>query len=201
MLTEAFTRILADEFEIVGAVADGRELLEAAPGLAPDLIVLDVSMPRLNGIEAARELRTLLPETEIVVITMHQDPQLVADAWNAGARGFVTKSAAASELVTALRTVLAGDRYLTPVIPKERVAELLQRSDSRGGSRLTPRQRQVLQLLAEGMSMKQVGYELGLSTRTVQHHKYKIMEEQGIDSNAALHQLAIEERLIDPPSP
>jgi len=196
MLADAFTRILADDYEVVGTVADGRELLEAAPELAPDAILLDVSMPRLNGLDAARQLRDILPETALVIITMHADPQVAADARQAGVLGFVTKSAAASELKTALARALEGIPYLTPLVPADRVEALLKRAKSRGRARLTPRQREVLQLIAEGMSMKQVGYELNLSTRTVQHHKYKIMEEQGIDSNAALLQLARDEHLI-----
>ena len=199
MLADAFARILADEYDVVGTVSDGRELLEAAPGLAPDAIVLDVSMPRLNGLDAARRLRELLPEVALVVVTMHGDPQVAAEARLAGVAGFVTKSAAATELKAALAAALRGETYLTPLIPEERVDELVRRTTKRSGSRLTPRQREVLQLLAEGLSMKQVAYELGLSTRTVQHHKYRIMEEQGIDSNAGLLQLAVEERLVDRP--
>jgi DNA-binding NarL/FixJ family response regulator len=199
MLADAFERILAPDYEIVGTVADGRELVEVAPALAPDAIVLDVSMPRLNGLDAARQLKQLVPNAALVIITMHSDPKVAADAREAGVLGFVTKSAAASELRTALAAALEGRPYLTPLVPADRVEALLKRAKSRGRSRLTPRQRQVLQLLAEGMSMKQIGYELDLSTRTIQHHKYKIMEEQGIDSNAGLLQLAIEEHLIDAP--
>ena len=199
MLADAYTRILADEFEVVGVVGDGRELLEVAPTLTPDVILLDISMPRLNGLDAARSLRQVLPDVVIVVVTMHQDAQLAASAFQAGVAGYVTKSAAASELRTALVASLAGERYLTPLISHDQVEALMKRTTTRGGGRLTQRQREVLQLLAEGKSMKQVAFELGLSTRTVQHHKYKIMEEQGIDSNAGLLQLAIEERLIDTP--
>jgi DNA-binding NarL/FixJ family response regulator len=199
MLADAFARVLGDDYEVVGTVADGRELLEKAPDLAPDAILLDVSMPRLNGLDAARQLRELLPNTALVVITMHKDPQVAADARLAGAAGFVTKSAAASELKAALQAVLAGGTYLTPLVPHDRVEQLMHRVVVREGSRLTPRQREVLQLLAEGKSMKQVGSELGLSTRTVQHHKYKIMKEQGIDTNAGLLQLAIDEHLVERP--
>jgi len=197
MLADAFARVLGDDYEVVGTVADGRELLEKAPDLAPDAILLDVSMPRLNGLDAARQLREMLPNTALVVITMHKDPQVAADARLAGAAGFVTKSAAASELKAALHAVLAGGTYLTPLVPHDRVEQLMHRVVVREGSRLTPRQREVLQLLAEGKSMKQVGYDLGLSTRTVQHHKYKIMKEQGIDTNAGLLQLAIDEHLVE----
>lgn len=197
MLADAFARVLGDDYEVVGTVADGRELLEKAPDLAPDAILLDVSMPRLNGLDAARQLREMLPNTALVVITMHKDPRVAADARLAGAAGFVTKSAAASELKAALHAVLAGGTYLTPLVPHDRVEQLMHRVGVREGSRLTPRQREVLQLLAEGKSMKQVGYDLGLSTRTVQHHKYKIMKEQGIDTNAGLLQLAIDEHLVE----
>ena len=156
-------------------------------------------MPRLNGLDAARQLRELLPEVAIVVVTMHADPQIAASARRAGATAFVTKAAAASELRAAVAAVLKGEVYLTPLIDREQVHALLRRREKRAGARLTPRQREVLQLLAEGRLMKQVARELGLSARTVAHHKYKIMAEQGIDSNAGLVQLAIEERLIPGP--
>jgi len=201
MLADAFSRILSDEYDVVGIVSDGRALVEQAPQLAPDAILLDISMPKLNGLDAARELKSMLPDVALVIITMHGDPQVAANAQLAGASGFVTKSAAASELKAALKTVLEGGSYLTPLVSSEGVDKFLRRATKRRGARLTPRQRQVLQLLAEGLSMKQVGYELDLSTRTIQHHKYKIMEEQGIDSNAGLVQLAIELHLIDPPAP
>jgi len=199
MLAEAYARVLAEDYDVVGTVADGRELIQVAPGLAPDVILLDVSMPKLNGLDAARHLREMLPDVPLVIVTMHSDPQVAADARQAGVAGFVTKSAAASELRAALSAVLAGETYLTPLVSRDRVDALVHRQTGRRGARLTPRQREVLQLLAEGLSMKQVGHELGLSARTVQHHKYKIMQEQGIDSNAGLLQLAIEQHLIDGP--
>ena len=199
MLAEAFERILGDEYEVVGVVADGRELVEQAPGLDPDAVLLDISMPRLNGLDAARQLKEMLPETALVVVTMHKDPQVAADALRAGVAGFVTKSAAASELKAALAAALSGDTYVTPQLPRDQVDAFLRRTTVRAGKRLTPRQREVLQLLAEGRSMKQVAYDLGLSARTVAHHKYKMMKEQGIDSNAGLIQLAIEEHLVPGP--
>ena len=197
MLADAMTRILADDYEVVGIVGDGRELLEAAPRLNPDAIVLDISMPRLNGIDAARSLKEQYPDVALVIVSMHKDPKIVADAQRAGVAGYVTKSAAASELRSALATVLGGGTYLTPLVDQAQVNTHLRQATTRAGSRLTRRQREVLQLLAEGLAMKQVAHQLGLSTRTVQHHKYKIMEEQGIDSNAGLHQLAIDEHLIE----
>ena len=199
MLADAFERILESEYEIVAKVADGRELVEQAHALAPDAIVLDVSMPRLNGLDAARQLQEIAPAVGLVIVTMHGDPQVAADARLAGARGFVTKSAAASELREAVAAVLAGSTYLTPGLDAAEVDARARRASKRAGARLTPRQREVLQLLAEGRVMKQVAAELGLSTRTVAHHKYKIMEQQGIDSNAGLVQLAIEEKLIPGP--
>ena len=199
MLAEAFERILAENYEVIGKVADGRELIDAAVRLKPDVIVLDISMPRLNGLDAARKLGKLLPETAMVVVTMHADPQVAAEARRAGIAGFVTKSAAASELRAAVEAALAGRSYLTPLMPADQVEVAFRRASKRDGSRLTPRQREVLQLLAEGRVMKQVAAELGLSVRTVAHHKYKIMDEQGIDSNTGLVQLAIEERLIAGP--
>jgi len=199
MLADAFERVLAEDCDVIAKVGDGRELLEVAPTLQPDLILLDVSMPRLNGIDATRQLKELLPDVALVVVTMHAHPQVAADAIRAGASAFVTKSSAATELRTAVLAALKGETYLTPLVSRERVDQELRRTQKREGSRLTPRQREVLQLLAEGRVMKQVALELGLSPRTVAHHKYKIMAEQGIDSNAGLVQLAIEERLIPAP--
>jgi DNA-binding NarL/FixJ family response regulator len=199
MLLDALERVLSDSYDVVGRVEDGRELLESAPTLAPDVIVLDISMPRLNGLDAARQLKAQLPDVRLVVVTMHKDPQIAADARLAGVSAFVTKSAAVSELNTAVAAVLRGERYLTPQVSQERVDELIRKRQKRSGARLTQRQREVLQLLAEGHGMKQVARELGLSARTVAHHKYKIMEEQAIDSNAGLIRLAIEERLVSRP--
>lgn len=200
MLADAYERVLTPACEIVGKVEDGRALLAAADELRPDVVVLDISMPRLNGLDAARLLKEQQPDVQVVVVTMHKDPKIAAQARRAGASAFVTKSAAASELESAVTAVLSGETYLTPLVSGEQVDALLRRDRVRSGSRLTPRQRQVLQLLAEGRVMKQVALELGLSTRTVAHHKYKIMSEQDIDSNAGLIQLAIEEGLIPPPA-
>lgn len=192
----ALETLLESEYEVVGKVGDGRELLKVAPELRPDVIVLDISMPRLNGMDAARQLLDSLPDVRLVFLTMHQEPARVAEALQAGALGYVLKASAVSELYEAVASALEGKIYVTPLVPRDKVDALLARPGREGG-RLTPRQREVLQLLAEGLIMKQVARELGVTPRTVAFHKYRIMEEQGIDSNAGLVQLAIEEGLID----
>lgn len=199
LLADAYEGILGDGYVVVGKFEDGRRLLEDAVALRPDVVVLDISMPRLNGLEAATRLRELVPAARLVFVTMHKDARMAARALDAGAAGYVLKSSAASELLEAVSAVLQGDTYVTPLLSPAEI-EAARRVPAREGRRLTPRQREVLQLLAEGKLMKQVARELGLSTRTVAHHKYALMREQGIDSNAELVQLAIAEGLIEPPA-
>ena len=200
LLADAYEGILGERCQVVGKVGDGRELLTQASELRPDVIVLDISMPRLNGLEAAKRLKEILPEARLVFVTMHKDARMAARALDAGASAYVPKASAASELVDAVTCVLRGETYVTPRLKSSEI-ESARRLPTREGRRLTPRQREVLQLLAEGKLMKQVARELGLSTRTVAHHKYTLMREQGLESNAELVQLAIEEGLIAPPTP
>src|SRR5271168_1336614 len=196
MVVDAFRRLLEPEFHIVGTASDGLELLNSAPNLHPEVVVVDLGLPLLNGVEAGRELKKLLPQTKILVVTVNEDP-VVADAvlgeW---ASGYLLKKCTGSELVKALREILMGRSYVTTLMSRRSTDNLLPRPATRGQKSLTPRQRQVLQLLAEGRSMKEAAYLLNLATRTVAFHKYKIMASLGMRSNSELLRLAIREHLI-----
>jgi DNA-binding NarL/FixJ family response regulator len=196
LLLEAFRRMLEPAVEVVGAVADGAALVEQALRLEPDLVVADVSMPRMNGLEAARRLRGELPRTRVVFLTVNEDPQLAAEAFALGASGYLLKSSTATELRQAIRSVLAGRRYLSQrlaggdpdALPAAATAD-------RPLEQLTLRERDVLKLLAEGLTMKQIGAELGIATRTVAFHKYRMMESLGLRTSAELVSFAVENRL------
>jgi DNA-binding NarL/FixJ family response regulator len=198
ILAEGLRGLLEPEFEVVGVVADGRELVAVARKHRPDVIVADVTMPSLNGIEAAAQLRNVGVEAKVVFLTMHRDVGYARRAMEVGAAGFVLKHSAASELVTAVREALRGRTYVTPMI----AGELLQSyrdGDSRPhdpGHRLTARQREVLQLFAEGRSAKEVAAVLKLSTRTAEVHKARILEALGLRTTAELVQYAIRNGII-----
>jgi DNA-binding NarL/FixJ family response regulator len=186
------------DYEIVATVGDGRSLVRVAAELRPHLIIVDVSMPLLNGLDAGQQIKELLPSVKLVYLTMNHDADLAAEAFRRGASGYLLKTCAASELAIAVREVLRGKSYLSPMIAKDTV-EFLLRQDKKlveEGERLTERQREVLQLLAEGKCMKEVASELNLTTRTVAFHKYRIMEVLNTKSNAQLVQYAIRHHLI-----
>jgi DNA-binding NarL/FixJ family response regulator len=183
VVLEGLRRILNRfEFEVVGAVRDGRALVEAAANLRPDIIVADVSMPSLNGIEAARQIRKLGVKSKIVFLTMHPETMYAMEAMKAGASGYVLKSEAGEELITAIREVLEGRTYVTPSLAEPVMHALQARRKSARGTtdRLTLRQREVLQLLAEGKQAKEIAALLHVSYRTVEFHKYRIMAALGI---------------------
>ncbi len=190
--------ILEPEFELVGTVQDGRALLKAARELRPDVIVVDISMPLLNGIEAVRQLKKANDRPKVVFLTMHPDVTYATRAFEAGASGFVLKHSAPAELVTAIREALQGRTYVTPMI----AGELMRSYQDGSGKRkdpirtLTPRQREVLQLLAEGHSAKDAAAILGISPRTAEFHKYRMMQELGIRTNAELMQYAIKHGVV-----
>lgn len=198
ILAEGLRGLLEPEFEVVAVVADGRELVAAAKKHRPNVIVADVSMPSLNGIDAAEQLRDAGVKTKVVFLTMHRDIAYARRAMAAGALGFVLKHSAASELLTAVREALQGQTYLTPLI----AGELLQSyRDSEGSLRaaapqLTTRQREVLQLFAEGHSAKEVAAVLKISTRTAEYHKARLLEALGLQSTAELVQHAIRQGII-----
>lgn len=197
LLLEAFQKLLEPDYEVVGTVADGRALLSAAPKLKPDVIVLDISMPLLNGLDAGQQLKKMMPEVKLIFLTMNEDTDLAAEAFRVGASGYLLKNSAASELQKAIQEALRGRSYVTPLVTRGMVGSLLRRPKGRRAShRLTPRQREVLQLLAEGHSMKEVAAILHVTPRTVAFHKYSMMEELGFKNSAALIRFAIKQRIV-----
>ena len=196
LLLGAFEKLLAAECEVVGQVSDGRALVAAAEKLRPDLIVLDISMPLLNGLEAGRQIKQTLRNIKLVFLTMNEDPDLAAEAFRAGASGYLLKRSAVSELMTAIREVMQGRSYVTPLITQGLVGSLLNAEEGKPSSDLTPRQREVLQLLAEGRSMKEVASVLNLTPRTVAFHKYRMMEQLKIKSTAELIQYAVKHHIV-----
>lgn len=196
MVIEGLRSLLEDKgHHVVGVVSDGRALVAAAPELKPDVIILDISMPFMNGLDAAERLKQLLPKVKIVFLTMKDDPNLAAAVLSSGPVGFVLKHSAASELLTAITAVLDGKSYVTPRLKPENWA--VRESRARQFSKdLTPRQREVLQLLAEGRPMKEVGSILSVSEKTVMFHKYQIMRSFNLKSNADLVLLALKQGLI-----
>ena len=192
--------MLQKDFEIVGAVEDGRALVKEAKRLAPDVVIMDISMPMLNGVEATRQLRQSLPRTKVVVLTMHGDVTYATEALEAGASGYVLKNSPSEEIKTAIRKVLAGKTYVSPGIAQEVLPFRLTGSNQikRQVSQLTPRQREVVQLLAEGRTGKDVADLLCISPRTVEFHKYKLMQELGLQSSAELIRYAMKHGIISP---
>ena len=197
LVAEAFKRLLEPEFEVVGTVGDGRALLREAPELRPDVVLVDLNMPLLNGLDASEQLKQLLPRTKIIVLTMNEDAEIAHETLHRWASGYLLKKSAGSELLKAVREVLNGVKYVTPALENQ-LAELIS-GDSRADTAraLTPRQREVLQLLAEGHTMKEAAAILNVATRTVAFHKYRIMQEFGLENNSDLLRLAIRQRLVN----
>lgn len=197
LLLEAFKRLLEPEFEVVAAVTNGRTLLRAALEHKPEIIVADIGMPELNGIEAGRQIRKALPAVRIVYLTMHADPALAAQAFRYGASGYLLKSSAAAELTKAIHSVAAGRTYLTPLVANGDLNALLNETETRTGlAALSSREREVLQLLAEGRSMKQIAGSLNITPRTVAFHKYRIMAALRLKTTADLVQFAIKNGIV-----
>ena len=196
LLVDAVRRLLEPEFEIVGTASNGRELLAAVPKLLPDIVIVDLGLPLLNGMDAGRELKKLLPRTKIVVVTMSEDSAIAGVALRSFASGYLLKKSAGVELTYALRRILLGKTYVTPAMARKLTADFIRDPGIPVPKLLTPRQRQVLQLLAEGRTMKETANVLNLTTRTVAFHKYRIMEDFGMRSNSELYKLAIRERLV-----
>ena len=199
LVAEALKSLLAPEFDLVGVVEDGRALVEAAGKLRPDVIVADVTMPNLNGIDALVRLRQGGDRVPVVFLTMHRDATFARRALDAGASGFVLKHSAPAELVTAIRAALEGRTYLTPQLAGEVLSGMKQGPERAADpvASLTPRQREVLQLLAEGCSAKEIAAKLAISARTVEFHKYQMMETLGLHTNAELIHFAIKHGLVE----
>lgn len=200
MVVEGLKSLLESEFNLIEIAEDGVQLVEAAMRLSPDVILADITMPRLNGIEALEQLRSLNCTAKVVILTMHKDATYAARALRAGASGFVLKHSASSELVTAIREALAGRTYVTPALEEtlNEWSDSRSRTETDGVFDLTPRQREVLQLFAEGRSAKEVAYSLHISTRTAENHKARIMKLLGLSTTADLVQYALRHQIIAP---
>lgn len=200
IVLEGIGKILEEHFDLVGKAEDGRALLESAQRLRPDAVVIDIGMPLLNGIDAARQLAKNVPQTKIVFLTMHADPAYVSEAFEAGASGYVLKQSAGSELVFALLEVLHGRYYVTPRVARDVVGGFLRgergRPDVPSAPRLTDRQREVLQLVAEGQSVKEIAATLDVSVKTVEFHKRRLMDQLGVRTTAGLTKYALTHGLI-----
>jgi len=198
LVTEALVGLLAPRFDVVATVADGHALLEVVRDLEPDVAIVDIAMPMLNGLDAARHIRQSTPACRMIFLTMAQDPDLAAEAFRVGALGFLLKTSAGWELVQAVESALRGNRYVTPSLQRALQEAPLEHPEASAHAELTTRQREVLRLLASGQSMKQVARELGVSRRTVAFHKYQVMGKFHLASNAELVQFAIRQGVIGP---
>jgi DNA-binding NarL/FixJ family response regulator len=198
IVAEGLAALLKEHFTLLGTVSDGRALLSASAKLIPDVIVADISMPLLNGLDAVRQIRTTRPNAKIVILTMHVEPQLAIEAFRAGALGYVLKTSAGEELIAAIREAAQGRAYLSSLIAKDLIDILIEAKSPTPGEEgpLTARQREVLQLVAEGRTMKEVASILHISQRTAESHKYEIMRVLGLETTAALVQYAIRNKLI-----
>jgi DNA-binding NarL/FixJ family response regulator len=195
IVMEGLVSLLKDEFDVVGAVGDGQALLESARRLRPDVIVTDISMPGLSGLDVLRRLKSEHPDCKVVVLTMHDNAEMAARAIRDGASAFLLKLAAGDELVTAIRQTLQGRMYLSPAVTRDVMAHMVAPATD-GGVHLTQRQGEVLRLIAEGRRMKEIAAILDLSPRTVETHKYEMMQALGLHSTAELVRYAIQHRLI-----
>ena len=199
LLAQALEHLLQAEFDVVGTVPDGRALLKAAGELSPDVAVVDIGMPLLNGLDAAEQLKALHPSIKVIFLTQNREPRFAVEAFRRQASGYLLKDSAASELTTAIREALRGNTYVSPSIAKGMLDEVTGPEVSHVTLReLSAREREVLQLLAEGKLMKEVAAVLDISPRTVEFHKYRIMELLRVKTNAELVQQAIKLGLIAP---
>lgn len=199
LIAQALAHLLRAEFDVVGTVSDGRALLTAAGELSPDVVVVDIGMPLLNGLDAGEQLKALHPHVKVIYLTQNREPRFAVEAFRRNASGYLLKDSAASELTTAIRDALRGKSYVSPLIAKGMLDEEWTPQGAHTMLRgLSAREREVLQLLAEGKSMKEVAALLHISPRTVEFHKYRIMEHLGVKTNAELVQQAIKLGLIAP---
>lgn len=198
MVAEALRSLLSPMFELVDVVEDGRALIAAAKRLQPDVIVADISMPHLNGIDALPQLKKDNPSVKVVFLTMHQEVVYARRALEAGASGYVLKHSAPAELITAVRAALDGQTYITPALVGGVFRDIRQEPQKVGDpvAKLTPRQREILQLLAEGCSAKEIAHAMSISPRTVEFHKYQMMESLGLHHSAELVHFAIKHGIV-----
>jgi DNA-binding NarL/FixJ family response regulator len=197
MVADAFAKLLEPEYEVMGTVQDGRALVDAAERLNPDVIIADIAMPLMNGLDACEQIKQKHPKIRIVYLTMDDDKRLAAEAFRRGASGYLLKASGPPELPLAMQTVLKGKKYVSPMITRDLVGLLVEDAyDDPATVVLTERQREVIQLLVQGHSMKEVASILHISCRTVAFHKYKVMSMLGLKNNAELIQYAIRKRLV-----
>lgn len=199
LVLEGFRRILEGQYQLVGAVEDGRALLDIAKKLRPDIVILDLSMPLLNGIDATTRLKKICPDTKIIIVTMHADTDYVRSAFEAGASAYVLKRSAVDELEQAIQAVLVGRSYITPLITKEMMDVFLSKTSENptGTHTLTTRQREVLQLLAEGRTAKEIANLLNISSRTVEFHKGQILTQLNLQTTADLIKYALTHGIVE----
>lgn len=193
LVLEGFKKLLEQHCQVVDSVGDGRSLLDAAKRLRPDIVVLDISMPQLNGLDAARRLRKIVPHARLIFVTVHADPDYVNQAFKAGASAYLLKRSAGSELSQAIEAVKNGNYYVTSLIAKDLVQAAISETETNIGpqNRLPVRQREILQLVAEGLTLKEIASTLGLSPKTVEYHKSKLMEQLGLHTTAELTKYAL----------
>ena len=197
MLLDALKGLLEPAYSVVGLVREGRALLKAADRLRPDVVVLDIAMPHLNGLDAGRQLKKKMPAVKLIFLTMNEDPYLVGEAFRAGASAFLLKQAAGMELTDAIAKVLKGGTYVTPSAAKGQTnISLREPQDRDHAPEPTSRQREVIQLLAEGRSMKEAAHILNITVRTIAAHKYSVMDLLQIETNAELVQYAVKHGII-----
>lgn len=193
LVREGFNKLLEEHCQVIGSVEDGRALLAAAEQLQPDIVISDISMPKLNGLDAARRLQKMVPRPRIIFVTVHADQDYVTQAFKAGASAYLLKRSAGSELLQAIDAVKNDNYYITSLIAKDLVQAAIADTASGGGGqdRLPIRQREILQLVAEGLTLKEIASTLGLSPKTVEYHKAKLMEQLGLHTTAELTKYAL----------
>jgi RNA polymerase sigma factor (sigma-70 family) len=196
MICAGFQKLLEPEYEVVGTVGDGRALIRAAEELEPDLVLVDVGMPLLNGLDAARTLKKLMPRVRLIFLTINPDPALALEAFRIGASGYLLKDSSADELLKTVRDVVRGVSYVPPQTRQEMKERLQDQNPAIGPKQLTPRNREILQMLAEGRSIKEIASILEVSIYTVRFHKHRIMKKLEIASDAELVQYAIKHALV-----
>ena len=197
LMLEALKNLIEPEFDVVGLFGDGQSLVDNAEALKPNVIVLDIGMPNMNGLIAGARLRQAMPQVKLIYLTMNHDPDMAGEAFRLGASAYLLKNSAASELLRALREVVRGGYYVTPLMTKGMVGSFIQNfKQMKSSNQLTLRQKEVLQLLVEGRSMKEVAFALHVSPRTVAFHKYTMMEHLNIRTSAELIEYALKSSVV-----